>query len=155
MDARIVFLKEKLIPLLRQLPSDQPPVWGKMTVQQMIEHLADTFRLASGRFVNTKLVTPPDQLEGFRQFLMSGQPFPKGIENPLLPKSPVPPRNATIEDALKELETERDYFFSVFEKNNQQITLHPYFGQLDFNMNVQAQYKHMLHHLKQFGAEEQ
>ena len=153
MDARIVFLKEKLIPLLRAIPSNTQPVWGKMTVQQMIEHLTDTFRVASGRLANTTLTTPPEKLEAFRQFLMSNQPFPKGIENPLLPKDPVPVRNTTIEEALNEPQTEIDYFFTVFEENNQQTTLHPYFGQLDFNMNVQAQYKHMLHHLKQFGVE--
>lgn len=153
MDARIVFLKEKLIPLLRALPSDAKPVWGKMTVQQMIEHLIDTFRLASGRMANTTLVTPPEKLEAFRQFLMSDRPFPKGMENPLLPKDPVPVRNTTIAEALNELQTEIDFFFTVFEENNQQTTLHPYFGQLDFNMNVQAQYKHMLHHLTQFGVE--
>lgn len=153
MDAKISFLKEELIPLLRSLPSDAKPVWGKMTVQGMIEHLADTFKLASGRFVNTKVFTPPEKLEGFRQFLMSDQPFPQGIENPFLPKDPAPARNKTIEEALHELRTEIDFFFTVFEENNQQVTLHPYFGQLDFTMNIQAQYKHMLHHLKQFGIE--
>ena len=153
MDARIVFLKEKLVPLLRGLPSHTKPVWGKMTAQQMTEHLADTFRLASGRLVNTKLVTPPEKLEAFQQFLMSDEPFPKGIENPLLPKDPAPVRNTNIEEAIDDLQTEIDYFFAVFEQNNQQTTLHPYFGQLDFDMNVQAQYKHMLHHLKQFGIE--
>jgi hypothetical protein len=30
--------------------------------------------------------------------------------------------------------------------------LHPYFGQLNKEMNLQAVYKHALHHLKQFGV---
>lgn len=153
MDDRILFLKEKLIPLLRALPATTQPEWGKMNVQQMIEHLADTFKVASGRLVNTTLVTPNERLESYRQFLMSDKPFPRGLENPLLPKDPVPVRNSTIAESLNELQTEIDYFFTVFEENNQQTTLHPYFGQLDFDMNVQAQYKHMLHHLKQFGVE--
>lgn len=153
MDDRILFLKEKLIPLLRALPATTQPEWGKMNVQQMIEHLADTFKVASGRLVNTTLVTPNERLESYRQFLMSDKPFPRGLENPLLPKDPVPVRNSTIAESLNELQTEIDYFFTVFEENNQQTTLHPYFGQLNFDMNVQAQYKHMLHHLKQFGVE--
>ena len=46
-----------------------------------------------------------------------------------------------------------NHFFAIFEENHQMTTLHPYFGQLDFDMNVQALYKHALHHLRQFGVD--
>jgi hypothetical protein len=153
MDAKIAFLKEEFIPLLRQIPSDTPPQWGNMTLQQMVEHFSDVFRVASGRWVNTKLFTPEEKLQGMREYLMSDKPYPKNLQNPLLPKDPVPVRNTSIEKAFEELEKEMKYFFAVFEENHQLTTLHPYFGQLDYPMNVQALYKHALHHLRQFGVE--
>lgn len=153
MDAKIVFLKEEFIPQLRQIPSDKAPQWGRMTLQQMVEHFADAFRIASGRLVNTTLFTPEEKLKSMREYLMSEKPFPKNLENPLLPKDPVPVRNASLEKAFAELQKEMHYFFSVFEENHQLTTLHPYFGQLNFPMNVQALYKHALHHLKQFGIQ--
>ena len=45
---KIDFLKQRFIALLKQIPSDTPPQWGKMTFQQMIEHFADYTRIASG-----------------------------------------------------------------------------------------------------------
>ena len=53
------FLKYRFVPLLRQIPSDTPPAWGKMTLQQMIEHFADYMRIASGKTVYTDIITPP------------------------------------------------------------------------------------------------
>ena len=77
MDAKITFLKEEFIPLLLQIPSDTPPLWGKMTLQQMVEHFTDVFKVASGRLVNTKLFTSEERLGPMREFLMSDKPYPK------------------------------------------------------------------------------
>lgn len=153
MDAKITFLKEELIPQLRRIRSDMPPRWGKFTFQQMVEHLSDSIKAASGRLVNTQLLTSDERLEPMRQLLVSDKPFPKNLENPLFPKDPVPVRNASLSQALSELETELHHFFAIFEENHQLTTLHPFFGELDFRMNVQALYKHALHHLNQFGIE--
>ncbi len=83
---------------------------------------------------------------------MSDKPFPQGIANPLLPKGPTPVKNNKIEGAIKELQIEIDYYFSVLETKGFYI-LHPHFGKLDAAMNLQSVYKHALHHLKQFGVE--
>ncbi len=85
-------------------------------------------------------------------FLMSDKPFKENTPNPLLPEVPPPVRNISMEEALKELETEIDFFFSVFKENNQQQTLNPFFGSLNFEQNVQLLHKHALHHLRQFGV---
>lgn len=61
-EAQVSFLKNDLVPLLENIPFDQKPEWGSMTVQQMIEHLSDVFRLASGKFINKKLVIPEEKL---------------------------------------------------------------------------------------------
>ncbi len=151
-EAKVFFLKKEFIPLLEKIPFDKKPEWGSMTVQQMIEHFADVFRLASGKFANRKLVIPEEKVAGSQAFLMSDKPFPQGVSNPFIPKDPVPVRNADIKKALAELQTEIDYFFSVLETSKDFKIIHPYFGELDNEMNIQSVYKHALHHLKQFDS---
>jgi hypothetical protein len=51
---------------------------------------------------------------------------------------------------LKEFQGEIDHLFSVFKNNNQHTTRNPFFGDLDFEMNVQFLHKHEQHHLRQF-----
>ena len=147
------FLKYRFVPLLRQIPSDTPPAWGKMTLQQMIEHFADYMRIASGKTVYTDIITPPGNLQRMRDWVMSDKPFRENTANPLMPEVPAPVRNPSVEDALKELDTEMKYFFTVFEQNNLNTTRNPFFDVLNFEQNVQLLYKHVLHHLKQFGKE--
>jgi hypothetical protein len=152
-EAHVSFLKKDFISLLEKIPFDKKPEWGSMTVQQMIEHFADVFRMSSGKFLNKKLVIPEEKVAGSQAFLMSDKPFPRGVSNPLVPTGPVPLKNPTLKEALKELESEKDYFFSVLETNKDHKIFHPYFGELDNEMNFQSVYKHALHHLKQFGVE--
>ena len=149
---KIGFLKNKLIPLLSEIPSDTQPLWGKMTLQQMIEHLILVFRIASGRVPFQNIVTPAENLPRMQEFLMSDMPFRENTMNPLLPKDPAPVVMPGIEPALHELEKEIEHFFSVFDANEDLSTRNPIFGDLNFDMNVQLLYKHSLHHLRQFGV---
>ena len=151
-EAQTNFLRKELIPLLERIPFDKNPEWGSMTLQQMIEHLSEVQRLASGKRTNTLLVVPEEKISGSQKFLMSDKPFPQGTINPLFPKDPQPVRNASIAEALNELQTELDFYFSLLESNQEFTILHPYFGPLNKEMNLQAVYKHALHHLRQFGA---
>ncbi len=147
------FLKHRFIPLLRELPSDTPAQWGKMTLQQMIEHFSESVRIASGKLVRTEMVTPPEHLPRVQEFLMSEKPFRQNTKNPLLSETPAPVKHPTIEDALDELQEELDYFFNVFEENKLQQTHNPIFGDLSYEQNIQLLHKHALHHLRQFGVD--
>ena len=148
------FLRTRLVPMLQQLPADTPSRWGKMNVQQMIEHLAgDAFRTASGRLVFEKILTAPEQLARMRAFMMSEKPFKENTANPLLGVDPIPLRYKTVQGAIGALQQELINFFEVFEKNPLLITRNPFYGDLNFDENVQLLYKHALHHLRQFGVE--
>ena len=128
-----------------------PALWGKMYVQQMIEHFAESVRIASGKIMHADIITPPGNLDRMRGFLESEKPFKENTVNALMPEVPAPVRNPSKSEAIKELEEEIDFFFSVFEKNNLQVTRNPFFGDLNYEQNVQLLHKHALHHLKQFG----
>ena len=145
------FLKHRFIPLLKQIPSDTPPQWGKMTLQQMVEHFSESVRIASGKTVHTDFVYPPDLLQKYREFMLSEKPFKENTVNPLLPEVPAPVINASAEQAINELHKEIKYFSDVFEKNDLQVTRNPFFGDLNYEQNLHLLHKHALHHLRQFG----
>ena len=146
------FLEEQLVPAITAIPSDRPPIWGKMTLQQMTEHFAESVRIASGRMQYQEILTPEEQLTKMRNFLVSDKPFRENTENPLVPRIPAPVKNHSITKALQELDEEIRYFFQYFKKHPNYTTRNPFFGDLNFDQNVQLLYKHALHHLKQFGA---
>ena len=148
------FLRTKLVRHMQQLDPATPPRWGKMNVQQMIEHYSvDAVRCANGRLKMERIVTPPEKLEAFREFMMSEKPFKENTKNPLLPGEPRSSHFNTVQAAIGALQQELIFFFEAFGKNPQLITRNPIFGDLNFEQNVQLLYKHALHHLKQFGVE--
>ncbi len=154
MDAKKVdFLKTELIPLLGTLRGDLPGQWGLMNAQQMVEHLVDVVMIARGKLVFPAVVTG-EALEKSRVFLKSEQPFRENIKNPLLGSVPREPRAKTMDQAIAKLKEELDYFFLSFDSNPALTTENPFFGTLDYEMNVQLLYKHSRHHLRQFGLVE-
>ncbi len=144
------FLKNDFIPLLKKLKAEDKGEWGIMNAQQMIEHFTDAVKNANGKLILPGL-TEGQQLEKMRSFLMREEPFKENINNPLIPQEGISHRQPDIKSAINKLQNELDYFFETFEKNPGLKTGNAFFGQLDYNMNVQLLHKHALHHLKQFG----
>jgi hypothetical protein len=83
---------------------------------------------------------------------VSDKPFRENTPNALMSEVPAPVRNPSVESAITELQQELNYFFTVFEKNNLQVTRNPFFGDLNYEQNIHLLYKHAWHHLKQFGV---
>lgn len=147
------FLRTRLVLHFQQLDPDTPPRWGKMSVQQMIEHYAcDALRNANGSLKFEAIMTPPEHLSRMRDFLMSEKPFKENTNNPLMGKVPAPAIYKTVQAAIGILQQELICFFEVYDKNPDYIIRNPFFGDLNFEQNVQLLYKHALHHLKQFGV---
>jgi hypothetical protein len=149
--SKVQFLKNQFVPLLKQIPSDTLPHWGKMTMQQMTEHFSDSVRIASGR-LRQEMVTPAENIEKMQAFLASDKPFRENTPNPNMPEIPAPVRHRSIKEAFAELEEELAAFFQVFEADPHKTTSNPFFGDLNFELNIQLLYKHALHHLRQFGV---
>lgn len=148
------FLRTRLVTYLQRLDPSTPPLWGKMNIQQMIEHVAgDAVRNASGRLKMDTILTAPDHLERLREFMMSDKPFKENTKNPLMGEEPAPLRYKTVQAAIGALQQELIYFFEAYEKQPDLVIRNPFFGDLNFEQNVQLLYKHALHHLRQFGVE--
>lgn len=145
------FLRTKFISLLQKIPAGTVPHWGKMNLQQMVEHFIDVVMVASGK-VKLPIVTPPDRLDRIRDFMMSEKPFKENTKSPVLAEEPVPLKKHTKEAAIGKLQEELIHFFEAFEKDPGLITTNPVFGKLNFEENIQLMHKHALHHLRQFGV---
>ncbi len=146
------FLKEEFTKALASLDADTPPKWGKMSVQQMIEHMSDYVRIANGR-TPMKTITPEENIPKMQGFLESEKPMRENTPNPLLPDVPPPVRHSIKEAAIAELQGEIVHFFAVHEQEAGRATPNPFFGTLSFDQQVQLLYKHSTHHLRQFGVD--
>lgn len=151
-EQKLAFLQKDFPNHLEKIPADTRPSFGKMTLQQMVEHFSDSVRIASGKKNISEFITPAEHLEKMQAFMMSDKPFRENTPNPLMPETPAPVQHARIDDAINELRTEMGHFVSSFQGNADRVTRNPFFGDLSFEQNIQLLYKHALHHLKQFGV---
>ncbi len=145
-----IFLKQDFIGLLKQIDLATEPIFGKMSLQQMIEHMSHAFQIASGKLVfennQSKELT-----EKMYRFMMSDKPFRDNTPNPNIGPEPVPHRYDNILDALEDLQNEINYFFELFETNKDLKIENPFFGYLSRDEQIHLLHKHSLHHLRQFG----
>jgi hypothetical protein len=145
------FLRTQLVQQFASLNPDAVPHFGKMNVHQMIEHMSDAFRQASG-LAPFDPVGDEETTEKMYRFMMSDKPFRENTPNPYLPDTPNAPVHATTHIALEHLTKAIDHFFQVYEAQPDLRILNPFFGNLNYDEWVHLLYKHSMHHLRQFGA---
>lgn len=143
------FIRSTLTPLFSSLQPEQKGKWGKMNAQQMVEHMSDAFRQANGK-LKTKAVLTEEQTQKSYAFMMSEKPFRENTPNQLLPDIPPPVKNAGMKEALAELQNEIDFFFKTYEGSPELRIINPFFGNLNFQEQVQLLHKHATHHARQF-----
>ena len=144
------FVQQQFLKLVSSLSPDQKGNWGVMNAQQMVEHVADFFKVSYEK-IKFKQVTPTEHLPKLREFLWSEKEFRENTKAPMLPETPFVVRNVDMKNSLVELENDINSFFNYFTQHNVSTTLHPVFGELNFEDWIQLHYKHTLHHAKQFG----
>jgi oxepin-CoA hydrolase/3-oxo-5,6-dehydrosuberyl-CoA semialdehyde dehydrogenase len=151
-ETKKLFLEKQFIPIVRAIDPSVEPRWGKMNLQQMVEHVALFFSISTNK-TQFPLTTAEEHLPKYKGFLMSEKEFRENTKAPILPADPLPVRYAIINDAIISLEQEVNDFFGYFKDDPEKRTLHPAFGELNFEEWVQLHHKHVKHHLRQFGKE--
>jgi len=58
---------EEMLTKLDHLDKKKQPKWGTMNAQQMVEHLSDTFRMASGK-ISFPMEVPASAIDKMRAF---------------------------------------------------------------------------------------
>lgn len=150
MDIKEKFLSETWFEYLNSLTGKEKPLWGKLSAQGMIEHMADSVAIAYGK-QKLELQTPVELVEKAKAFAMSDKEFKPNTKNSLMSEEPAPLRHDNIKDAIQELHEEVSAFFSFYQHQPQAIVTNPFFGDMNYKEWVHLLYKHARHHLKQFG----
>lgn len=145
------FLQDTFISLLRTTDPSTPPKWGRMSFQQMVEHLVLTLKNANGKLKVEEMKTPAEKIPAFQEFIMSDKEFRENTKSPAFPEDPLPLHFTSTEEAINKLEKEINDFFNVYEATPGLKITNPVFGELDYEHAVTLLYKHAQHHAKQFG----
>jgi hypothetical protein len=144
------FLKERLPLALAALTAETPPLWGAMAAQQMLEHLAWTFEISTGR-LRVECRYPADKQQHFKGFLYVNNPTPRSFANPELVSGLPALRHASLQDARAALQEEVQRFLELLAREPGALHTHPIFGDITVEEWSRTHYKHTYHHLLQFG----
>ena len=126
--------------------ADAPAKWGRMNAPQMMAHLTDCLRMALGDLaVEPKRL--PIRYPPLKQLIVYAMPFPKGA--PTAPEliSRVP---ASWSEEVNDLTGLVDRFGR--EPRTRAWPDHPAFGTMTAKSWGVLVYRHMDHHLRQFGV---
>ncbi len=135
------------IERINKLTPDSPALWGKMNVAQMLAHCQVPIKVALGE-LNPK--------GGLLALL-----FGKMVKKVLLEEKPLKQNQPTMKEAKildkRDFETEKLALIELvkrFATGPGVLTKkpHPFFGPLTVDEWNTLQYKHLDHHLRQFGV---
>jgi hypothetical protein len=133
---------------IEQLDHNSKPLWGKMNVAQMLAHCAKAMDMASGK------INPPRRLVGrvigplFKTIYYNHKLFNKDSPTDDM----IEVTDARIfNDERTNLLSCIDFFYQMGEE---QCTSHPhpFFGKFTPQQWASGMYKHLDHHLRQFGV---
>ena len=136
-----------IVQRLNNLQADSPRQWGKMTAAQMLTHCKEAYKVP---LTSKKLQRHPLSLIGwmFRSLLYNDRPYRQS-----LPTAP----NFIVKDE-RNFDKEKAEMLSIVkafhEKGEGGIgdKVHPMFGKLTAHQWGRSMWKHLDHHLRQFGV---
>ncbi len=123
--------------------------WGKMNTEQMLVHCQMPIEIAMGKR------KPSDKPGILKKLLFSV--FKSTLYNDKPWKQNLPTAKDFIITEEKDLQKERENLLALVNefhtlKDKTQWEPHPFFGKLTPEQWGKSQYKHLDHHLKQFGV---
>ena len=136
----------EILERLTKLEEGIHPKWGRMSVGQMAWHCQVPLRVGIENKVSRKKSNPLIRLL-FRKSMYSDKPWRKNLPTSPLAKATDPKELHTELPVLRQLVKE---FHTL--KDRKDWNPHPIFGALTPEQWGQMQYKHLDHHLTQFGV---
>lgn len=138
--------RRELTARLEKLSPAAQPQWGKMNASQMVAHLNNSFQMATGE-LSVKSKKLPIRFTPLKQLIIYMLPFPKG--------APTAPELISREPGNWEIERDNLRNLITGFTAPEQVSLsaeHPVFGRMTPKTWGVLGYRHIDHHLKQFGA---
>jgi len=149
---KTIFEKETYDELLTRLGNVSPECerqWGKMTPCQMMEHTARVLEMATSEEQPMKQIFLGKAISWiFKNSFLGEKPFGKNA--PTGPDYVIKdePEMEQTRQRLKQLITK----FHSLGSEGLDGNVHPFFGKLTGKQWGETQYKHVDHHLRQFGV---
>lgn len=139
-------VKTEIIARINKLTPSSTPGWGKMNVSQMLAHLQVPMGVALGTHMIKgnwlmKLIMPL-----FKKKLYDNSPWKKGLPTD---------KTFIMTDTDKDFQLEKMHLLDMVERFSERSIIsehHPIFGKLTKEQWSKATWKHIDHHLRQFGA---
>lgn len=143
--------REDIARRLRSLSAASPRQWGKMTVDQMVCHLADSYRMAVGDHPVTHTSTLWSRTGLKWIVLYAPLPWPKHIGTfPELDQEVGGTRPEAFAADLERLEHALEAFLDAVKEGR--CVDNPFMGKLSSWELLRWGYLHADHHLRQFGV---
>ena len=139
-------VKQDIINRINKLTADSKALWGKMTVGQMLAHCQMPIGVALGK--HTLKRTFIGRILGplAKSIIYNDKPFKRNL----------PTDHSFIMTGMeKNFDTEKNKLLDMvnnFREENMVNTPHPFFGRLAKEQWSKGSWKHLDHHLKQFGV---
>jgi hypothetical protein len=131
---------------VQRLKPRQEAQWGKMSAAQMVAHLTDSLRMASGELECTPKKVPI-RFSPLKELVLYVLPIPKGVPTvpELIARKPG--------EWTAEIADLREQLNGLVERGAEALApSHPAFGALSPKQWGVLVYRHMDHHLRQFGV---
>lgn len=138
-------VKQELISRINKLTPESKPLWGKMNVSQMLAHCQKPLGVATGSHT----------LKANYFLSIIGKLFKKQLYNEKPFKRNLPTDKSFIITDQRELDAEREkliQMISAFSETAMSGKPHPFFGHLTNEQWSKGTWKHLDHHLQQFGV---
>ena len=133
---------------IERLPSSATRQWGKMTPAQMLEHAARVLEMACGKGPQ-KQIWPGKLLAWtIRRSFLGEKPFGKNAPTGRDFVIPNEPEFTAVKNRLLAVMRE----FQSQGERGCDGNVHTFFGRMSGEQWGVTQYKHLDHHLRQFGA---
>ena len=139
---------EELIERIGRLTPESERLWGKMTASQMMEHTARALEMATGQKPMKQMFL--GKLIGWavKPGFIGEKPMPKNAPTGPTLKIQNDPDFEPTRDKLKGLIAD----FHGLGESGTDGNIHGFFGPLTGKQWGETQYKHVDHHLRQFGV---
>lgn len=143
--------KVEIVQRLRQLRPESVPRWGRMSAHQMVCHLHDSFRMATGEKPVSPATGPIQRTILKWTVLYFPLPWPGGVvTRPEIDQQLGGTRPVDFEADVAQLEALVEFVTARTRSFDWQ--LHPIFGRMSEAAWLRWSYLHMDHHLRQFGT---
>jgi len=141
--------QREVLERLDSLTDSSIPLWGRMKVGQMVHHCQMPLEVALGNPQRLKVPNPLVRLlmKGYKKNLYNDRPWKRNM--PTAPGFKVTEDKDFIREKSKLIQLLND-FHLLREKG--ELEPHPIFGTFTKQQWGQMQYKHLDHHLRQFGV---